>query len=402
MTVQLAPSERRRIIVLGYLVRGPVGGGAWQNLQYVLGFARLGHDVWYLEDSDDEHAPCYDPRVDAWTADPTYGLDFTHRAFTRLGLGDRWAYFDSVPQHWRGPAAADIHHVCESADVVLNISGVNPLRPWLVDVPARALVGTDPAFDQIRNLTIPDRQERSALHTSFFTYGTAIGSPQYDVPDDGFRWQPTRQPVVLDAWPVVDPPTRSMFTTVMQWGSYASLEYEGHHYGMKDESFDAVLDLPSRAGAVFDLAIGSPHVPRVLLREHGWRLQDPIAVSRDPWTYQRFIQRSRAEFSVAKHGYVVSGSGWFSERSAAYLASGRPVVVEDTGFTSWLPVGEGIVPFRSVEEAAQGVQSVLRSNARHRVAAREIAAEYFDARRVLSDVLEACDAETRRPTRKPV
>jgi hypothetical protein len=173
----------------------------------------------------------------------------------------------------------------------------------------------------------------------------------------------------------------------MQWESYPGCEYNGKHYGMKSESFQSYLDLPARAGPIFELAVGGEAAGK-LLSSKGWKIRDPLAVSRDPCSYEGFLRESKAEFSVAKHAYVVSRSGWFSERSAAYLASGRPVVVQETGFSEWLPIGAGVVPFSSPEEALTGIAEVNSRYEFHCKAARDIAEEYFDARKILPDLIE--------------
>jgi hypothetical protein len=377
----------RRIIVLGYLVRGPLGGLAWHHLQYVLGLARLGHDVYFAEDSDD-YPSCYDPERGVVDMDPSYGLRFTTEVFGQVGLGARWAYYDAHTARWLGPSGEHIRSVFASADLLLNLSGVNPLRPWALEVPARALVDTDPVFTQIRHLTDPAAQALAQAHTTFFTFGENIPGGGSGVPVDGFPWQATRQPVVLEAWPVTPGPPMGKFTTVMQWDSYPARVYRGQRYGMKGDSFGPYLNLPARAGAVFELALGSASAPRELLRTQGWELQDPLAVTRDLWTYQRYLAGSKAEFSVAKHGYVASRCGWFSERSACYLASGRPVLVQDTGFTDWLPAGAGVLAFHTPEEAAAGVEEIGRRYEFHCRAAQDLATEYFDARKVLNSLVE--------------
>ncbi len=376
-----------RVVVLGYLVRGPLGGLAWHHLQYVAGFARLGHDVHFVEDSGDRPA-CYDPVRNVTDADPRYGLRFARRAFDRLGLGDRWAYYDAHGGGWTGPAAGRAEAVCRAADVVVNVSAVNPLRPWLEEAPVRVLVDTDPVFVQLRHLRDPQARGLAARHTAFFTFGTNAGRAPV-LPDDGFAWRPTRQPVVLDLWPVTPPPRVGRFTTVMQWESYGAEDRDGVRYGMKDESFRPYLELPARVDVPLELAVGSPSAPRELLRRHGWRVRDPRPPTRDPWTYQRYLRRSRGEFSVAKHGYVVARCGWFSERSAGYLASGRPVVVQDTGFSAWLPVGEGVLAFSAPEEAAAALEEVGARYRAHCRAARELVAAHFDSDRVLADLLAA-------------
>lgn len=379
--------NRLRVAVLGYVVRGPLGGMAWHHLQYVLGLARLGHDVRFVEDSDD-YPSCYDPERGVTDENPAYGLRFAAAAFDRLGLPGCWAYHDAHAGRWYGPAAESLLDWLGRADLLLNVSGVNPLRPWLLGVPARALIDTDPAFTQIRHLTTPAARAAAATHTAFFTYGENIPAGRSLAPDDGFPWRATRQPVVLDAWPTTPAPADGLFTTVMQWDSYPAGEYGGRRYGMKSESFGPYLGLPGRCGPVFELAVGSSTAPRTALAEAGWRLRDPLEVTRDPWAYQEYLRGSKAEFGVAKHGYVAGRTGWFSERSAGYLACGRPVLVQDTGFTDWLPAAGGVVPFRTPDEAAAGAAEIGRRDAYHAREARAVAADVFDARAVLPRLLE--------------
>jgi hypothetical protein len=376
-----------RVLVLGYIVRGPIGGMAWHHLHYVLGLGRLGHDVYFVEDSDD-YPSCYDPNRGVVDTDPTYGLRFARAAFDRLGFGDRWAYYDAHTGRWLGPAAPTILDRIAGADVLLNVSGVNPLRPWLLHIPSRVFIDTDPAFTQIRHLTDSAARARAEAHTSFFTFGENIPARRSCVPDDGLPWQPTRQPVVLDAWPVTPGEPRGRFTTVMQWDSYPARDYGGQRYGMKADSFGPYLELPARSGVAFELALGSARAPREMLRDCGWSLRDPLEVTRDPWSYQEYIRSSKAEFAVAKHGYVVSRCGWFSERSACYLASGRPVLAQDTGFTDWLPTGRGVLSFGSPDEALAGVEEISRRYEFHSRAARAVAEEHFDAANVLTSLIE--------------
>lgn len=379
--------EALRIVVLGYVVRGPLGGLAWHHLQYVLGLRALGHDVYFVEDSDD-YPSCYDPSRGVVDADPSYGLRFAARAFKRLGLAERWCYHDAHAARWSGPLAPRVREVCESAELLLNLSGVNPLRAWTERAPARVFVDTDPAFTQIRHLTDPSACALAAAHNSFFTFAENVARDGCLVPRDGFAWRPTRQPIVLDAWPVTPGPPEGSWTTVMQWDSYRAREYGGRRYGMKSDSFAEYFELPARAGPVFEIALGSEGAPRERLRAKGWRLRDPLEVTRDPWTYQEFVRASKAEWSVAKHGYAASRSGWFSERSAAYLASGRPVLTQETGFSDWLETGAGLLAFDTIEAALAGMAEIDGDYARHCRAARALAEEFFDARKVLTDLIE--------------
>ena len=376
-----------RIIVLGYIVRGPMAGHAWHHLQYVRGLQQLGHDVYFFEDSDDFES-CYDPTTHEMSSQPRYGLRFADMVFRRAGLRDRWAYYDAHTATWHGPAGPKAVELCRTADVCLNVSAVNPLREWLTKIPHRVLIDTDPAFTQLRHLTDPRAMESALRHNTFMTFGENFGLPDCTIPDDGLPWQGTRQPIVLDAWPVTPGPHDGSFSTMMQWQSYPDVTFDGRTYGMKAMSFPPYFDLPSKVGARLEIAVGGATAPRERLRDAGWIVRDPLRPSRDPWVYQKFMRESKAEFSVAKHGYVTTASGWFSDRGAEYLASGRPVVVQETGFSRWLEVHRGVVPFRSPEEAIEAIDRVVRDYDAHCRAARVVAEAYFDARLVLTSLLQ--------------
>lgn len=383
----LGPCQQLRVIVLGYVVGFPLGGMSWHTLQYPMGLRRLGHDVWVLEDSGDWPS-AYDPRTYE-IGDPTYGLSYATHVYERLGLGARWAYHDAPSGTWYGPAVGAILERCRDADVVLNLAGIHPVRPWLEDIPVRVLVDADPAFTQVRHLTDEQHRARAHAHTHFLTFGELIGEPGCSVPDDGLDWSPTRQPVVLDTWPTSDPPPTGALTTVMQWDSYDPVELDGRRFGMKSDSFTLYRELPARTTVPLHLALGrAPDEVEAGLAAQGWTITDPREASWDPWVYQRFIQRSLGEFSVAKQAYVATRSGWFSERTACYLASGRPAVVEDTGFSRFLPTGEGLFAFSSPDEALDAIEEVRRDPIGHGHAARAIAEEHFGAERVLSALLD--------------
>jgi hypothetical protein len=376
-----------RVIVAGYLVRGPLGGMAWHHLQYVLGLTRLGHQAIFVEESEDYPA-CWDPEIEEMTTDPSFGLRFTATAFERLGIGGAWAYHDTHSGRWRGPLAGEIERLCAEADLLLNLSGVNPISRWLESIPARALIDTDPAFTQVRHVTDPAARSQAERHTSFFTFGENVGRPGCRVPDDGLPWQPTRQPIVLDAWPSSAGRRDAPFTTVMQWDSYPAVEHAGVRYAVKADSFRDYMDLPKHTTEVLELALGSATAPRQDLAERGWRVRHPYRPTRDPWSYQAYIRGSKGELSVAKHGYVVSHSGWFSERTAGYLASGRPAVVQDTGFSDWLDADAGVLAFSSPDEAARALAAVDRDYDRHCRAARSVAERYFDSAIVLRSLID--------------
>jgi hypothetical protein len=382
---------RLRIIVLGFLVREPTGGLAWAYLNYLCGLMELGHDVYYLEDSSDRPS-CYGADLSGPSTDPAYGLSFAARVLGNIGLGDRWGYYDAHTKTWQGPRKNDALVLCQTAELVLNVSGYNPIRDWLKSIPARAIIDIDPGFTQIRNLTNAAFRRHCADHTAFFSIGKNIGKPSCLIPDDGFPWQPIHQPVSLSAWPHVPAMRDGRYTTVMTWESSAHpLEYGNLRLEMKKSvSFAPLIDLPSRVGSIFELAIRARSESTLsMLRDANWGFANIDAVSSDPWTYQEFIQQSRAELGITTAGYLTTRCGWFSERSIGYLASGRPVLQQDTGFPDWLPCGAGVFAFRSAEEAAQAIARIESDYDAHCRAARELAEEYFAAPRVLNPLIEA-------------
>ncbi len=329
-------------------------------------------------------------------------------------LVDAAAYMCPWRSQWFGLPDRRREEVLASADLLINVSGTLERPEAYRHIPRLAYIDSDPVFTQVRLAMdpgpFPALIDRHDVH---FSFGETLA--QADVTDNGHTWRPTHQPVVLAQWPV-RVPARDVFTTVMSWTSYAALGFEGRssgqkdvelmkfvdlagmvapnvlefaiNEGMTDQSFPEYLDLPRRVGPTLEIALGSPNAPRTELTERGWALRDPRAVSEDPWTYQDYIQRSKAEFSLAKHGYVVSASGWFSERSACYLATGRPVVLQDCAFSQWLPTGEGVLAFDTPQQAIACIEAVEGAYEFHCRKAREVAEASFDARAVLASLIE--------------
>jgi hypothetical protein len=380
-------ASQLKVIVMGYVVRGPLGGMAWSDLQYIASLKALGHDVVYVEDSDD-YPSCYDPTSNETTTDPEYGLAFATEAMEIVGLPASWGYYDAHTEAWHGPLESKGPKVFSGADVVLNLAGVNPIREWAMDAPVRMLIDQDPAFTQIRNITDPQRAAYARQHNAFATFAMNIDSAECSIPDDGITWQPTRQPVMVEVFPITHGPEDGAFTTVMQWESYPALEFGDLSFGMKSASFEEYLALPQATDVRLELAVGAPDPVRSRLEEAGWITMDPRPITRTLHTYVDFIRASKGEFGIAKLGYVTARSGWFSERSLAYMANARPVVLQDTGFSDWLPVGEGVLTFNSLPEAANALAAAAADYDRHCTAARALAAEHFDGGKVVADLLE--------------
>ena len=384
------------IIVLGFIIRRPLGGQIWHYLQYILGLKQLGHNVYYLEDSGD-HPDYFDSNNNYLSTDYSFGIDYIKDIFQRFNIDDKWALFDSNTDKWIGPVSNKISKIISECDLLLNISGLNPIRDWFLEIPVRALIDTDPVFTQIRHLTRPwqpknwsfaHNWQEATKHNVFFTFGENIPNKQLDIPDDNLPWKNTRQPVVLDLWDYKSENQNGKFTTVMNLNTYGSEYYKNLFYGNKNDTFKEFLTLPKLTNSNLEICINLSHASRISLQNNGWTLIDPAKLNNDPYYYKTYIQESKSEFSIAKHGYVVSKCGWFSERSANYLASGKPVLIQETGFSEWMETGIGVIPFNNMDEALSGIEDVLSNYDKHRKYARSIAQEYFDSRTILTNLVE--------------
>ena len=371
-----------RIVVTGQMAQYPLGGVTWFYLHYVLGLARLGHEVWYFEDSGQWP---YNPSADGLVEGCEYNVEYLDEVLTRFDLAGRWAYRFPWESQWFGLGEEERREVLETADLLVNVSGTLE-RPWEYRAVRRlAYVDTDPVFTQVKLARgQADFRKLVDAHDVHFTYGERDSDA---VPDTGHRWLKTRAPVVLSEWRT-DAEPRDVFTTVMNWTSHNSVEFEGMQFGQKDEEFRHYIELPELVEPqALELALGSGKnqpPPRALLMHKGWNLVDPNEVCPDLDSFRAYTESSKAEWGVAKNGYVRGQSGWFSERSARYLAAGRPVVVQETGFSDVLPVGEGILPFTTLEEAARAIREVERDYDRHAEAARAIAEQHFDSDAILA------------------
>lgn len=385
-------ASRKRLVVLHLAGRYPLGGIGWQAAHYVLGLARLGHDVYYVEDSG---APPYDPRVKSVVEDSSYSVAFLADVMARFGLADRWAYVDGATGICHGLSRERLRDVYRKADGLLNVCGATQLKEEHLRCPVRIYVETDPVFEQIR-VAEGDRRAIEALeeHTHHFTYGENLGQPDCPIPLEKFAWRTTRPPVIPDLWDAAVNPAAERFTTVATWRNVGKdIRFRGEtYYWSKHMNFLRVADLPSRTRQPLELALEvDDAATRDLLARNGWLLTNAFEASRDIAAYQRHIGRSRGEFTVSKDLVARTRSGWFSDRSVCYLAAGKPVVTQDTGFGKFVPTGVGLLAFETVEEAAAALDEVNRDYARHCRAAREIAEESFAAERVLGRLCREAD-----------
>ena len=371
-----------KILFAGIIARYPFGGVTWCSLMYLIGLRALGHDVFYIEDTGE----CvYDPVQDTRATDPAYGTAYIHTALAPYGLGDRWS-FVNYDGTYHGRSAEDVRRYAANADLFINLSGGSWFwRDEYARIPRKVFIDSDPAFTQLAIARAePWYVAFFQQFDHLFTFGSNIGTDQSPIPVGAFTWRKTWQPITLDYWQSETWPG-DRFTSVMTWHFESFTDVGGN----KDQEFVPYVDLPSRTSQRFELAINGPHT---LLGDHGWDPVDAMRVSRTPSEYRNFIHASKAEFGVAKHTYVATRSGWFSDRTACYLASGRPALVQDTGWTAHLPSGSGLLSFSTVDEAVAGIERINAEYQRHARCAVDIAREHFDSRKILQRLLDEASA----------
>ena len=394
-----------RAIVAGALANKPGNGGeAWVRLSWIRGLEAAGAEVTFLEQVDP--AACVDESGRAAEVESSFNLRFFERVVGDFGLADRAALLGPPrPSRrrtadarrgppWRvvsGPTLDEVLDRVARADLLVNISGHLDVRGPLLDIPHRAYVDLDPGFTQfwweagVGDLGLD-------LHDTHFTVGEGIGRPGCAIPVGGLTWEPLRQPVLLEDWPSRPLPDEPPFTTVASWrGAYGPIEHAGRRYGVKVHEFRKVIDVPRRVDRPFRLAVRmhpADRDDRERLLAAGWCLLDPAEVVPDPGTFRAFVQRSGAEFSPAQGVYVDTRSGWFSDRTVRYLASGRPALVQDTGFPRHLPTGDGLLSYREPADAVARARELAANLEHHGRAARQLAEEHFEASSVCADFID--------------
>ena len=380
------PSRRLRIIVAGMIAADPYQGGAtWAVLQYLLGLRQLGHDVYFIEPVP---ASKLLPRGTslAGSANAAY-----FRAVMRqFDLESRAALLSSGAHETVGLPYDGLRTLASESDLLINISGMLADPALIEPIPARVYLDLDPGFNQLWYLA-EGLDVGFEGHTHFVTIGPALGSADCVIPTCGRNWIATRQPVVLSEWPPAVRVTHDAFTTVANWRGYGSITYNRTFYGQKAHAWREFIALPDKTDERFLVALAiHPEEVRDLenLTAHRWKLVDPAQVTNTPDRYRAFVQGSKGEIGVAKSGYAAARCGWFSDRSVCYLASGRPVVAQETGFSHFLPTGEGLFAFETEGEALAGIQAIVCEYPRHSRTARALAEEYFDAAKVLPHLLE--------------
>jgi hypothetical protein len=384
------------LVVSGAIANRPLNaGGVWVRLSWILGLRRLGFDVWFVEQIDE--ATC----VDAVGAPAPFTESENRRFFEhvveRFGLEGRASLLYEGGREAAGVPLDELLPVAHEARLLVNISGHLDLEPLMSRLRRKAYVDLDPGFTQFWHAdgTGGARLEGHDVH---FTLGENIGRPGCPIPICGLQWKSVRPPVVLEDWPVARAGDMDRFTTIGAWrGPFGPVNFDGHTYSLKVHEFRKVIELPHRAPQQFEIALDihpGDDRDRAALEANGWRIVDPREVVPGPLEFREYVQGSGAEFSVAQGIYVETNSGWFSDRTVRYLASGRPVLVQDTGFSANLPVGEGLLAFTDLDGAVRGAARIAQDYEGHRRAARAVAESHFDSDTVLSRFLEEAGIES--------
>jgi len=379
-------SQKRTILFSGMVAADPYQGGAtWAVLQYVLGLRQLGHDVYFVEPVKEKAL-----RPAGVGFGETDNARYFRQVMQDFGLEGSAALLREGSKESIGLSYSDLLDAARRADLLFNVSGMLTDEAILGEISRRVYLDLDPAFIQLWH-SVYDIDMRFTAHTHFVSVGMALGTASCPVPLCGLSWITTPQPVVLAFWPRAEAIKYDGLTTIANWRGYGSVEFEGQHYGQKAHSLRGFFPLPkmTREKFLLALAIHPDEKPDVAaLADNDWKLLDPAELANTPDNYRRFIQDSKAEFGLAKSGYVLSRCGWFSDRSCCYLASGRPVIAQETGFSDFFPVGQGLFSFRTSEDVLAAIESLNRDYSGHARAARDLAETYFDSNKVLASLLE--------------
>jgi hypothetical protein len=373
-----------RILVGSWAVRYPLGGNLSWTLQWLVGFHRLGHDVYLVEKSGYPDS-CFDPTRGTVGDDCAYGTRVVGELLARFGLAGRWCYVDARERH-HGLARGPVRELFRTADLFVDIGSHGAWLEEAAGTGRRVLVDGEPGATQMKLEARRAEGKPPPRYDFYYTNGANVGTSAGAAPTAGLPWRPVFNPVVPDLFDPLPPPAGAPFTTVMNWQAHAPLRFGGRTYGQKDVEFQKFLDLPRKTAAPLEVAVAGK-APHAALAAAGWRVRRAHEVTASFDAYRDYIRDSAGEFSVCKNVYVETWSGWFSDRSAAYLAGGRPVVLQDTGFSAHLPCGRGLFAVRTADEAAAALDVIVGDYARQSRWAREVADEHLDAAKVLSRFL---------------
>jgi hypothetical protein len=385
--------KRKRIVIMGFMGSCPIAGVIWQHIHYIVGLNRLGHDVYYIEDS--ARLP-YNPESFDTSDDYGYAAKVLARLAAEFGFERRWSFcarfLPDTPT--AGFGLQKIRQLYRDADAILNVCGTQEFNDDLRQSERLLYIESDPGVEQIK----VDQRKKATIeylrqHHALFTFGENVGTQEFPVPLHGLRWLPTRQPIVTDLWKTNQRPAKSaVFTTIANWSTSGlkDIEWRGEKYlWSKSREFLRFVNAPKKAGEPFEMATDIKEAKvREKFQRRNWRFCSPHDLSVDYWRYRDYIRRSKAEFTVAKDQYIRLRSGWFSDRSACYLAAGRPVITQDTRFTDHYGNDGGLFAYRSLGEIGEAVKMINADYPFHSRAARNIAREIFEATKVLASLLK--------------
>jgi hypothetical protein len=386
--------KRKRIVVMGFMGGMPIAGVVWQHIHYIVGLQRLGHEVYYIEDS--ARLP-YNPETFEVNDEVDYPGKILERLAREFDFTNRWSFCARYLPETKPTAGLPLNKIrrlYREADAILNICGTQEFNEDLLESERIIYVESDPGVEQIKI----DKRTQSTIdylkrHRALFTFGENVPSKSFPVPKHGFKWNATRQPVVSDLWKTARAPKRAaVFTSIANWSTSGlkDITWRGRKYlWSKSREFLRFVGAPKKSGETFELATNiQDERTRKKFLNNDWRFTSPLQMSVDYWMYRDYIQQSKGEFTVAKDQYVRLNTGWFSDRSACYLAAGRPVITQETGFTKNYGGERGLLAFSSLSEIAEAVKMINADYKKHSGAARQIAREVFEAEKVLKSLLD--------------
>jgi hypothetical protein len=385
--------KKKKIVTMGFMGQMPIAGVVWQHIHYIVGLMRLGHEVYYIEDTLN---PCYNPQTFEWSTDLAYAAKILRQLAEKNGFQDRWCFCQrQLPGHpTAGLSKQRMLELYREADAIVNICGAQEFNDDILQNNRILYVESDPGIEQIRvDQGKPDTLPYLRRHHALFTFGELIGSGFFPVPLHDLKWLPTRQPVVTDLWKTASQPGgAAVFTSIANWSTAGTkdVEWRGSTYlWSKSLEFLKFVQAPALSGEEFELATTIKDRETLdTFRKNRWRFSSPVEISINFDQYRDYIQASKGEFTVAKDVYARLNTGWFSDRSACYLAAGRPVITQETGFTKIYGGNKGLLAFRTADEIEEHVRAINADYKAHSRAAFEIAAEYFEATKVLASLLD--------------
>jgi hypothetical protein len=374
-----------RIIFGSHMFRYPLGGMQSWSLQYMLGLKDIGHEVFFFEKYGYPDS-CYDPVKEVMSNDCTYGVKEAGSFLQRFGFTDHWC-FVSFGEVYHGLSKKEVEDVFRTADLYLDMGSYGTWSEESMAVGMRILIEGEPGYTQIKMIEKSEKGDPFPGYDKYFTNGFNLGLRDNETPTAGIKWGHLFHPVKTSLFPVLPSVKGAAFTSIMNWRAQMPVEYNGRVYGQKDVEFLQFINLPAISPAPMEIALGggagAKEVPVDMIREHGWTVKNSRKVTLNFDLYRGYFSQSRGEFRVCKNVFVAFRTGWFSDVSAAYLASGRPVVAQDTGFSDHLPVGKGLFAVNTPEEAAEAIKEIEGNYFVHSNAAREIANEYLEAEKVM-------------------